>query len=180
LRDNKHIPFSAEFTIFIAFRDQRIPPMMSASQTQPALTPGILRRVHHIALHVKDMTASRHFYGQILGLRELQGEEVPETLKALFEAGEAANFVTPDGTVIDLFWKPQLNPPDADPSQEFTRAGHLAFDIDPQLFDHAVEVLKQHQVPIDHGPVSRPTGRGIYFYDPDGFLVEIRCDPEQQ
>ncbi|NEP37246.1 VOC family protein, partial [Moorena sp. SIO3B2] len=38
------------------------------------------------------------------------------------------------------------------------------------------EVLKQNQIPIDHGPVTRPTGRGIYFYDPDGFMVEIRCD----
>ncbi|HEY9659081.1 MAG TPA: VOC family protein, partial [Allocoleopsis sp.] len=53
----------------------------------PALTGGMLRRVHHIALHVKNMQASRHFYGNILGLRELQGDEVPETLKALFEAG---------------------------------------------------------------------------------------------
>jgi glyoxylase I family protein len=137
----------------------------------------MLRRVHHIALHVKDMAASRYFYGTILGLRELQGAEVPETLKALFEVGEAANFVTPDGTVIDLFWKPNLQPPDSDPSREFTRAGHLAFDIDPTLFDQAVEVLRQHQVQIDHGPVSRPTGRGVYFFDPDGFLVEIRCDP---
>ncbi len=150
----------------------------SSELLQPALMPGMLRRVHHIALHVKDMAASRHFYGRVLGLRELQGAEVPETLKALFEAGAAANFITPDGTVIDLFWKPDLLPPHPDPSQEFTRAGHLAFDIDPALFDQAVEVLRQHQVTIDHGPVSRPTGRGIYFFDPDGFLVEIRCDPD--
>ncbi|MBF2074061.1 MAG: VOC family protein [Synechococcales cyanobacterium C42_A2020_086] len=149
----------------------------SSVDLTPGLTPGLLRRVHHLALHVQDMQASRHFYGTILGLRELQGTEVPETLKALFEAGEAANFVTPDGTVIDLFWKPALTPPDPDPQREFTRAGHLAFDIDPHRFDDAVEVLRQHQVPIDHGPVSRPTGRGIYFYDPDGFLLEIRCDP---
>lgn len=138
----------------------------------------MLRRVHHVALHVKNMDASRYFYGVVLGLRELQGEEVPVTLKALFDKGEAANFVTPDGTVIDLFWKPTLSPPDPDPGKEFTRAGHLAFDIDPQYFDQAVEALHRSQVPIDHGPVSRPTGRGIYFYDPDGFLLEIRCDPD--
>jgi glyoxylase I family protein len=147
------------------------------SSSTLALSAGMLRRVHHIALHVQDLHASCHFYGQVLGLRELQGEEVPETLRALFEAGEVANFVTPDGTVIDLFSKPKLLPPDPDPSREFTRAGHLAFDIHPSLFDHAVAVLHHHQVTIDHGPVSRPTGRGVYFYDPDGFLVEIRCDP---
>lgn len=154
---------------------------MLPSPTIPstALAPGDLRRVHHIALNVHDLQASRHFYGAILGLHELTGEEVPTTLRALVAAGKVTNFVTPDGTVLDLFCEPELPPPDNDPRRAFTRANHLAFDIDPQLFDRAVEVLKQNQVPLDHGPVSRPTGRGIYFYDPDGFLIEIRCDPEE-
>ncbi len=147
--------------------------------TKPCMVPGMLSRVHHIALYVKDIQASRHFYGVILGLRELQGDEVPETLKKLFESGKIANFVTPDGTIIDLFWKPDLSPPDPDPSKEFTRVGHLAFDIDPELFDEALKVLQYNKVTIAHGPVTRPTGRGIYFYDPDGFVVEIRCDPPQ-
>lgn len=151
--------------------------MQTTPQTQKtALVPGSLRRIHHIALNVKDMQASCHFYGNILGLHELTGDEVPETLVELVASGKVANFVTPDGTVLDLFWEPELAPPNPDPTQQFTRANHLAFDIDPKLFDTAVEVLKQHQIPIDHGPVTRPTGRGIYFYDPDGFLIEIRCD----
>lgn len=152
--------------------------MLSSSQSlSAALVPGSLRQVHHIALNVKDMQASRHFYGNILGLHELTGDRVPKTLVELVAAGKVANFVTPDGTVIDLFWEPELSPPDADPRRAFTRVNHFAFDIAPELFDTAVEVLKQHQVPIDHGPVTRPTGRGIYFYDPDGFMLEIRCDP---
>jgi glyoxylase I family protein len=152
--------------------------MSNAPLLTTTLAIGTLRRVHHIALHVHDMAASRYFYGTILGLRELTGDEVPETLKQLFAAGEVANFVTPDGTILDLFWKPNLSPPHPDPDQEFTRAGHLAFDIDPQLFDQAVTILHQNGIAIAHGPVTRPTGRGVYFYDPDGFLVEIRCDPE--
>jgi len=143
----------------------------------PGLSPGMLRRVHHIALNVKDMAGSRHFYGSILGLHELTGAEIPETLKDLAAAGKVANFVTPDGVILDLFYEPTLVPPHPDPTQQFTRANHLAFDISPETFDLALEVLQRHQVQIDHGPVTRPTGRGIYFYDPDGFLVEIRCDP---
>jgi glyoxylase I family protein len=141
------------------------------------LLPGILRQIHHVAFNVKDLDASRHFYGKILGLHELTGEEVPSTLKSLVEAGKVANFVTPDGTIIDLFSEPELPPPDPDPKRAFTRANHLAFDIDPQLFEQAVEVLKHNQILIAQGPVKRPTGRGIYFYDPDGFMLEIRCDP---
>lgn len=151
--------------------------MISSSADAPCLTTGMLRRVHHIALNVKNLRASRQFYGGILGLQELTGEDVPSTLKQMVAEGKVANFVTPDGTVLDLFFTPELQPP-GDGQEEFTGANHLAFDIDPQLFDQAVKVLQSHQVPIAHGPVTRPTGRGIYCYDPDGFLVEIRCDPQ--
>jgi glyoxylase I family protein len=148
--------------------------------SSPTLSPNTLCRVHHIALNVKDMQSSRHFYGTVLGLHELTGDDVPATLKAAVAAGEVANFITPDGTILDLFWRPDLHPPDPNPNHPFTRAAHLAFDIDPKLFDQAVEVIRSHAIPIDHGPVSRPTGRGIYFYDPDGFLLEIRCDAEKR
>jgi glyoxylase I family protein len=141
------------------------------------LSLGSRHKIHHIALNVKDMAASRHFYGHILGLIELTGDAIPSTLRDLVAQGKVANFMTPDGTILDLFWGPDLVPPHPDPSQPFTRAHHLAFDIAPDQFPTAIAVLKHHQVVIDHGPVTRPTGQGIYFYDPDGFMLEIRCDP---
>ena len=119
-----------------------------------ALAPGSLRQIHHIALNVHDLQASRHFYGAMLGLHELTGEEVSTTLRLLVAEGKVTNFVTPDGTVLDLFWEPDLPPPDLDPHRAFTRANHLAFDIEPQLFEQAVEVLKQNQVLIDHGRMA--------------------------
>lgn len=153
--------------------------MISNTQSSnKVISTGSLRRVHHIALNVKDMQASRHFYGNILGLHELRGDEVPETLVDLVKAGKVTNFRTPDDTILDLFWEPELLPPDPNPERGFTRANHLAFDIAPELFDNAVEVLRQHQIKIAQEPVTRPTGRGVYFYDPDGFIVEIRCNPE--
>jgi glyoxylase I family protein len=152
--------------------------MLSSPDLNSAISPGSLRRVHHIALNVQDMQASRHFYGSILGLHELKGDEVPETLVDLVKAGKVANFKTPDDTILDLFWEPELSPPDPNPERGFTRANHLAFDIAPELFDSAVEVLRQHQIKIAQEPVTRPTGRGVYFYDPDGFIVEIRCNPK--
>ncbi|MBW4612098.1 MAG: VOC family protein [Desmonostoc vinosum HA7617-LM4] len=153
--------------------------MLSSSQTvKSVLAVGNLRKVHHIALNVCDMQASRYFYGTILGLHELVGDEVPETLLELVASGKVANFVTPDGTVLDLFWTPDLTPPDPNPERNFTRAYHLAFDIDPPLFEQAVAVLRDNEIAIAHGPVTRPTGRGVYFYDPDGLMIEIRCDPD--
>jgi glyoxylase I family protein len=152
--------------------------MVASFSTNSALALGALRRIHHFALNVKDMQKSRQFYGTLLGLRELTGDEIPATLQELVAQGQVANFELPDGGVLDLFWEPDLAPAAPDPRQQFTRASHLAFDIAREQFDRAVEVLYQNQVEIDHGPVNRPTGRGIYFYDPDGFLLEIRCDPD--
>ena len=141
------------------------------------IAAGNLRKVHHFAFNVKDMAASRHFYGKILGLHELEGEEVPSTLIELKAAGKVTNFKTPDGMIIDLFAEPDLLPPDSNPEKQFTRANHLAFDIAPEQFDEAVEAIKQTKIAIASDIVTRPTGRGFYFYDPDGFMIEIRCDP---
>jgi glyoxylase I family protein len=146
-------------------------------ETSPlGLLPGMLRSVHHIALNVKDMQAACHFYGTILGLHRLVGDEVPKTLTQLVAEGKVTNFKTPDGTILDLFWTPDFNPADLDPTKSFTRADHLAFDIAADQFDGAMALLNQAGIPFN-GPIIRPTGRGIYFYDPDGFMVEVRCNP---
>lgn len=141
------------------------------------LALGSLRKVHHVALNVKNMEASQHFYGKILGLHQLTGNEIPSTLVKLVEAGKVCNFRTPDGVILDLFAEPDLLPPDSDPEKQFTRANHFAFDIDPQLFDGAVATLKELGIPVAIDVVTRLTGRGFYIYDPDGFIIEIRCDP---
>lgn len=151
--------------------------MLEQQTKSIGLAAGTLRQVHHIAFNVKNMAASRHFYGKVLGLHELEGEEVPSTLIELKAAGKVTNFRTPDGTIIDLFAEPELSPPNPDPNKQFTRANHLAFDIAPELFDDAVEIIRQNKIAIASDVVTRPTGRGFYFFDPDGFTIEIRCNP---
>ncbi|PZO20022.1 MAG: VOC family protein [Leptolyngbya foveolarum] len=141
------------------------------------ILPGMLRGVHHIALNVQDMQASCHFYGNVLGLHRLVGAEIPKTLVQLVAEGKVTNFKTPDGTILDLFWEPELTPPDPDPQKSFTRADHLAFDIAPDQMEPAMMLLRQSNIPFK-GPIIRPTGKGIYFKDPDGFTIEVRCDPE--
>ncbi len=147
-----------------------------SSPSVSTLPTGALCRLHHLALNVANMSASRHFYGKILGLHELTGADIPSSLIELVQQGRVANFRLPDGTILDLFAEPDLSPPSSDPTQQFTRANHLAFEIAPDLFELAVKVLRDNQVHIEGEPVTRSTGRGIYCYDPDGFMVEIRCN----
>ena len=150
---------------------------LSKEKTTFGLSNGTLKAVHHIAFNVKDMKASCHFYGSILGLHQLTGAEVPKTLVELVREGKVANFKTPDGTILDLFYEPELDPPNTDPDKQFTRANHLAFDIAPEQFDDAVKILRENGIAIAGNIVTRPTGRGVYFFDPDGFMIEVRCDP---
>ncbi|MEM6614642.1 MAG: VOC family protein [Cyanobacteria bacterium P01_C01_bin.72] len=150
---------------------------MISEQLSQGLAVGYLRKVHHIALNVKNMDASKDFYGRILGLHQLTGDEVPSTLIKLVAEGKVCNFRTPDGIILDLFAEPDLSPPDLDPEKQFTRANHLSFDIDPLLFESAVSTLKSLQIPVAIDVVTRLTGKGFYIYDPDGFIIEIRCDP---
>lgn len=145
--------------------------------SESGLPAGALRRWHHLALNVGDLNTSRRFYGRLLGLRELCGSDLPATLQSLAAAGQVACFALADGSILDLFATPDLPVADPDPAREFRRVSHLAFDIAPEQFDAAVHSLRAAGVAIAAGPISRPTGRGIYFYDPDGLQLEIRCDP---
>ncbi|MBF2036304.1 MAG: VOC family protein, partial [Leptolyngbyaceae cyanobacterium T60_A2020_046] len=80
------------------------------SSHSPGLASGTLRAVHHVALNVKDLGRSRQFYRGVLGLHELQGQEIPSTLTNLVSQGKVATFKLPDGTVLDLFSEPDLAP----------------------------------------------------------------------
>jgi hypothetical protein len=75
------------------------------------------------------MQASRRFYGGLLGLKELTGDAVDDTLKDLVATGKVANFVTPDGLILDLFYAPDLDPPDPDPEKSFTRAASVIVSV---------------------------------------------------
>ena len=46
--------------------------VISYQSLKSQLNLGDLRRVHHIALNVHDMEASRHFYSNILGCSRIQ------------------------------------------------------------------------------------------------------------
>jgi glyoxylase I family protein len=86
----------------------------SPTTLSTGLAPGNLR--HHIALNVHDLQASpllRSYprYARTDGRRSAHNTAIALT------AGKVANFVTPDGTILDLFWEPELLPPDVDPNR---------------------------------------------------------------
>lgn len=123
---------------------------------------------NHVALNVKDLPASQHFYGEVLGMTEA---ERPKTFKfpgAWYRMGTAEMHL-----IVDPGARPAFAPiKDTD----VTRVWHLAFTIDD--VEGTVAHLNAHGVEIVVGP--RPRGDGaiqFYVYDPDGYLVEFTTRP---
>ena len=127
----------------------------------------------HIVLNVGDIHRSLKFYTDVLGL---QAERLDE-----FKAGKVGfPSVRINGdTIIDLF--PTRGAADADkqPERRQGNLNHFCMVVERQDFSGIVGYLAQHGITVREGPVSRWGARGratsVYFLDPDGNEVEIRC-----
>jgi catechol 2,3-dioxygenase-like lactoylglutathione lyase family enzyme len=126
----------------------------------------------HIVLNVGDIERSLSFYTDVLGLK---GERLEE-----FRAGKVGfpSVRINDATIIDLF-------PRKDGAAELSsekancNLNHFCLAVGAESFSGIVDYLAQHGVTVRDGPVSRWGARGratsVYFPDPDGNEVEIRC-----
>ena len=127
----------------------------------------------HIVLNVRDIDRSLNFYTGTLGLK-------PERLDE-FKAGKVGfpSVRITDDTIIDLF---PIKGPAAGAISDAKVAGnlnHFCMVIGAEDFAGIVEYLKEKEIPIREGPVSRWGARGratsVYFLDPDGNEIELRC-----
>jgi glyoxylase I family protein len=127
----------------------------------------------HIVLNVSDIDRSLAFYIEVLGLT---AERVNE-----FKAGEVGfpSVRINQDTIIDLFPNKDT---DKDPVPREKGEGnlnHFCMVVGPEDFSGIGDYLKDNGVMVHAGPVSRWGARGratsVYFLDPDGNEIEIRC-----
>jgi glyoxylase I family protein len=126
----------------------------------------------HIVLNVGDIERAVQFYTGVLGLA---GERIEQ-----FRAGKAGfpSVRIDDATIIDLFPR---KPPDGRAISEKVdgNLNHVCLVVEAADFASVMETLKANRIAIREGPVSRWGARGqatsIYFLDPDGNEIEIRC-----
>lgn len=128
-----------------------------------------IRKLDHVALVVKDVERTRHFYGQILGLEEVARPHTFGFPGAWFEhGGQQIHIIgedTPGRTT-------QVNPGYNRDELARGHCSHFAFEVDD--LDEAVHYLKSQHIEIVGGP--RPRGDGVmqlYICDPDNYVVEI-------
>ena len=126
----------------------------------------------HIVLNVGDIERSLTFYTEVLGLK---GERVDE-----FRAGKVGfpSVRINEATIIDLF-PSKDRASRADGEKPVGNLNHFCLVVGAEDFSGIVDYLSENHVTVRQGPVSRWGAQGratsVYFLDPDGNEVEIRC-----
>ena len=151
-----------------------------------------LRGINHLALVCRDMQATVDFYSGILGMPLIKTIELP------FGMGQHFFFDIGNGDALAFFWFPEA--PDAAPGISAPRTlpaggdlvsavgsmNHVAFDVHPDRIDDYLVKLRAKGIEaadiLNHDDsetgVSREVHEGtfvrsIYFFDPDGILLEF-------
>ena len=122
-----------------------------------------IQAIDYTVIFVRDMTAMRRFYEDILGFR-LVRELSPGWIE--YQVG---------GNTLALA-RPNLTAQDA-PMPTGTASLQLAFKVPVAEVDRCAEHLVRQDVGLVSPPTDRDFGhRTLFFRDPDGNLLEIFAD----
>ncbi len=126
--------------------------------------------IYHIGIPVNDMERAVKFYTEVLGMKiaKLNRDDMGDNLNR-------ADLRSGDGMVV-LFQRPK--PIEKDALIE-DGATHQAFIVDNDDFELAVKKMKDWGVKIHTTPsVDRSSGRGFYFFDTEGNLLQLYAPPK--
>ncbi|MFQ5931082.1 MAG: VOC family protein [Nitrospiraceae bacterium] len=126
--------------------------------------------IYHIGIPVNDIDRAVKFYTEVLGMRvaKLNRDDMGKGLNR-------ADLRSGDGMVV-LFQRPK---PVEKNALEEDGATHHAFIVDNEDFELAVKKMKEWDVKVHTtATVERPSGRGFYFFDPDGNLLQLYAPPK--
>ncbi|HWB10968.1 MAG TPA: VOC family protein [Pirellulales bacterium] len=122
-----------------------------------------IRSLHHVARVTRQLEASRAFYRDVLGFRELPRPQLGFPGAWLFNYGIQIHLIVNDA--------PE-NPRDLIE----TRDNHLAFYLDD--VDVVERLLDEHRVPYRVNLQKETNIKQIFFRDPDGHHVEVARYPQ--
>jgi catechol 2,3-dioxygenase-like lactoylglutathione lyase family enzyme len=119
--------------------------------------------VYETVLYAGDVAAAAAFYGDVLGLRLVDG---PDEL--------AAGFRLDDDGVLLIFEPSRSSLPGRPvPSHGASGAGHVAFSVEDGTLDEWAERLRERGVELEQEKEWQGGGRSIYVRDPAGNSVEL-------
>lgn len=118
--------------------------------------------IYHIGIPVDDINRAEGFYTNVLGMK---------VAARIGEAGARLVRLKCGDVDVVLFQRPrQLNRN----TLKEDGISHQAFEVAPEAFDEAIEFLKKEGC-YHEGPVVRPSGRGVYFFDTEGNYQQLHA-----
>jgi catechol 2,3-dioxygenase-like lactoylglutathione lyase family enzyme len=151
-----------------------------------------LRGINHLALVCRDMQTTVDFYSGVLGMPLIKTIELP------FGMGQHFFFDIGNGDALAFFWfpdapgpapgvaSPRTLPADGGLISAVGSMNHVAFDVSPDRMDEYLARLRAKGIQaadiLNHDDsemgVSKEVHdgtfvRSIYFFDPDGILLEF-------
>lgn len=132
-----------------------------------------ISELDHIVLNVGDIERSLKFYTGVMGLKAERLDE--------FRSGKVGfpSVRINDDTIIDLFPSQERQSRDNVGEKTAGNLNHFCMVTGKEDFAGIVDYLKENSIAIREGPVSRWGARGratsVYFLDPDGNEIEVRC-----
>ena len=124
--------------------------------------PGQHLGMRHVALNVRDLAASEHFYVELLGM---QVEWRPDADNIYLSSG-------PDNLALHKTSAEQFD-------EAAQRLDHIGFFLSgPDEVDEWYAFLTAHDVRMRNPPRTHRDGaRSFYCYDPDGVTVQVIYHP---
>ena len=126
--------------------------------------------IYHMGIPVNDVERAVKFYTEVLGMTiaKLNRDDMGDHLNR--------DDLRYGDSMVVLFQRPK--PMEKDALKE-DGATHQAFTVSPEDFELAAKKMKDWGVKVyDIPTVERPTGRGFYFFDPDGNLLQLYAPPK--
>lgn len=125
--------------------------------------------VHHIGIPVNDMDRAVKFYTEILGMKVFKaGKDDMGKILARTELRSGEDIVV-------LFERPRALERDA---VEVDGATHQAFEVSNEDFELAAQKMKEWGVKLHVTErVDRGRGKGFYFFDSEGNLLQLYAPP---
>ena len=152
-----------------------------------------MREVHHVAFSVRDLKASKHFYGEVVGLKEtlnaeVGGADIEASLRlARGMKGQVAYFQGPTqiGQIELIEWTPGATNPTPPKRPGDPGVFLLSIAVSKFELDELWERMQRLEVPV----YSPPTRSVLENYgpidvfiveDPDGVMIEFVALPTRE
>ena len=152
-----------------------------------------MREVHHVAFSVRDLAASKRFYGEVVGLKEtlnteVGGDDIEASLRLRRGmTGQVAYFQGPTqlGQIELIEWQPPVDKPTPPKRPGDPGVFLLSIAVSKAELDELWARMQRMDVPV-YSPPSRSILENygpidvFIVEDPDGVMIEFVALPTRE